>query len=213
MRRTGHQVQGPILLVVMGMSASGKSHIGQLLNRELAHQQGLVVTFVEGDDFHSKACVAQMHRGQGLSDAQRWPWLEAIRDHCAAIVSSDIVSHTAIVAHRNRHVVILACSLLKQCYRDYIRELATNASTTADGQHVGVYGRAMLVYLNCSRQELVRRAQSRPHHFANDSLLQSQFDALESPNPKTEEDVVVVDGDQRDMAIVSSILDKFQAIY
>ncbi|KAJ1981753.1 hypothetical protein H4R35_000581 [Dimargaris xerosporica] len=209
---TQQRIPDPVLLVVMGMSASGKSHIGQLLSRELTHRQGQVVTFVEGDDFHSKACVAQMHRGQGLSDAQRWPWLKAIRAHCATVVISDDAAPVSTGSHRKPHVVILACSLLKQRYRDYIRVLASNATALADSQQLNVYGRVVLVYLNCSYQVLVRRARSRPHHFANDSLLQSQFDALESPNPNIEKDVVVVDGDQKDTAVVSCILDKLQEI-
>ncbi|MFC7542306.1 gluconokinase [Siccirubricoccus deserti] len=60
------------LVVVMGVSGSGKSTIGPLLATALG------VDFADADAFHPAANVAKMSRGQPLTDADRWPWLDAI---------------------------------------------------------------------------------------------------------------------------------------
>lgn len=88
-------------LVVMGVSGSGKSHLGAALARAYG------VDFVEGDDLHPPANIAKMSAGIPLDDADRRPWLEAIA--------------AAIAAHRGQGVVV-ACSALRRAYRDRLRE-------------------------------------------------------------------------------------------
>lgn len=87
-------------VVVMGVSGSGKSHLGAAL------AQSLGVDFVEGDDLHPPANIAKMRAGTPLDDADRQPWLEAIAG--------------AIAAHRGQGVVV-ACSALRRAYRDRLR--------------------------------------------------------------------------------------------
>jgi carbohydrate kinase (thermoresistant glucokinase family) len=85
-------------VVVMGVSGSGKSTVGELLARRLN------VDYADADDFHSESNKAKLHAGVPLTDADRLPWLYAIRDW---------------LAERDRAVV--TCSALKRRYRDLLR--------------------------------------------------------------------------------------------
>jgi len=88
----------PAVLVVMGVSGSGKTTIAALLAGRLGWE------FEDGDDFHPPANVAKMHGGTPLTDEDRWPWLHSM----AAWVDA--------TRGAGRHGV-LACSALKRAYR------------------------------------------------------------------------------------------------
>jgi len=90
-----------LVVVLMGVSGSGKSTIGPLLAQALGGE------YVEGDRFHPPENVAKMKGGTPLDDADRKPWLEAI---AAAIRGWQ----------RGRHPVVVSCSALKQSYRDLL---------------------------------------------------------------------------------------------
>lgn len=85
------------ILILMGVSGSGKSTIGL----KLADLTGL--TFIEADDYHPAKNVAKMSKGVPLNDEDRFPWLEAL--------------HQQLVRHQNKGC-ILACSALKESYRE-----------------------------------------------------------------------------------------------
>lgn len=87
------------LIVVMGISGSGKSTIGRLLASQME------LPFIDADDFHPRENISKMSRGEALTDEDRWPWL-------AAIVQYVLDSH--------RPTMVLACSALKTSYRDYL---------------------------------------------------------------------------------------------
>jgi gluconokinase len=91
------------LVVVMGVSGSGKSTVGGLLAERLA------VPYAEADVFHPPANIAKMSAGHPLDDADREPWLDAIA--------------TWITEHGGRGGVI-SCSALKRRYRDRLRAAA-----------------------------------------------------------------------------------------
>jgi gluconokinase len=95
------QTQQPVL-VIMGVSGSGKSTVAGILAGQLGWD------LEEGDDLHPPANVAKMHAGIPLTDEDRWPWLESvaawIREHTAAGLPG-----------------IITCSALKRIYRDRMR--------------------------------------------------------------------------------------------
>ena len=68
----------PAAIIVMGVSGSGKSTIGALLAEALGWP------FADADGFHPPANVAKMAAGTPLTDADRWPWLDAIAAHIGA---------------------------------------------------------------------------------------------------------------------------------
>ncbi len=87
------------IVILMGVSGSGKSTIGQLLAEDLDWR------FYEGDDFHPKANVDKMRRGIALTDEDRDAWLAAL-DH----LIQDLIGEG--------QSAVIACSALKQEYRD-----------------------------------------------------------------------------------------------
>jgi gluconokinase len=91
----------PCRVVVMGVAGSGKSTVAA----ELATRRG--ASFIEGDDFHSASNLEKMAAGVPLTDDDRRPWLEALRE-----------------AMRSKQQVVVACSALKRIHRDVLREAA-----------------------------------------------------------------------------------------
>ncbi|WP_345571547.1 gluconokinase [Streptomyces plumbiresistens] len=91
------------LVVVMGVSGSGKTTVGQLL------AQGLGVPYAEGDDFHPAANVAKMRAGHPLDDEDRRPWLDKIARW--------------LTGHADSGGVV-TCSALKRRYRDRLASAA-----------------------------------------------------------------------------------------
>jgi len=91
---------GKTVIVVMGVSGSGKSSIGKLLSEKLSRP------FYDGDDFHPKANVKKMSSGQPLNDEDRKEWLIAL--------------NKLAIEHRHKGAVI-ACSALKKNYRSLLQ--------------------------------------------------------------------------------------------
>jgi gluconokinase len=91
----------PSLVIVMGVSGSGKSTVGSLLAGRLQWE------FEDGDWFHPPANVDKMHKGIPLTDEDRWPWLHSI------------ASWIDKTRGEGGHGVI-ACSVLKRRYRDVL---------------------------------------------------------------------------------------------
>ena len=93
--------QQPVL-VIMGVSGSGKSTVAGLVAGRLGWD------LAEGDDLHPPANVAKMHAGQPLADEDRWPWLESIAEWIRAHTASGTPG-------------VITCSALKKRYRDILR--------------------------------------------------------------------------------------------
>ncbi len=91
----------PIVVVVMGVSGSGKSTVGALLARHLGWH------FAEADEFHSPANVEKMRNGVALTDEDRGPWLAAMAQYID-------------VARASETPTVVTCSALRRRYRDVI---------------------------------------------------------------------------------------------
>ena len=91
----------PVVLVVMGVSGSGKSTVARAIVQRTGWR------FQEGDELHPQANVARMRAGVPLTDADRWPWLRAI----AAVIDE---------WRAERVSGVVACSALKRSYRDIL---------------------------------------------------------------------------------------------
>jgi gluconokinase len=112
--------------------------------------------FLEGDEFHSPESVEKMRAGTPLTDADRWPWLDRLGGAIGAKVASD-------------GIAVAACSALRRAYRDRLREV--------------IPAPTCFVLLDADREELLHRMTHRPHHYMPASLLTSQLDTLERPQP------------------------------
>ncbi len=88
-----------MIIVLMGVSGSGKTAVGQLLAQRLGWP------FFDADDYHPPANIAKMRGGTPLSDEDRWPWLDRL----------NALLHEQRGAGRD---TLLGCSALKQKYRD-----------------------------------------------------------------------------------------------
>lgn len=145
-----------MVVVLMGVSGSGKTTVGKILAEELGW------TFVEADDFHPPANVEKMRGGTPLTDADRRPWLDALRRRIDA-------------ACEGGENVVLACSALKHAYQDYLER---------DDPACVHY-----VYLHGSEELIKQRLAARKGHFMNPTLLHSQFETLEPPDHAVRVDV------------------------
>ena len=119
----------------------------------LAHRLNWI--YEDGDWFHPQSNVRKMHAGEPLTDEDRWPWLHGI---AAWIDATRRVGNHGTVA----------CSALKRAYRDIL---------------VGERTDVRIVYLKGEQDLIARRLAARDGHFMPPSLLDSQFAALEEPQP------------------------------
>jgi gluconokinase len=92
---------GPTILIVAGVSGSGKTTVGAMLAGRLGWR------FADADDFHPAANIEKMRAGVPLTDADRWPWLRAI----AVWMDRGIATNEPAV---------IACSALRRSYRDIL---------------------------------------------------------------------------------------------
>lgn len=141
------------VIVVMGVSGSGKTTIGALLAGHLHWP------FEDGDDLHPPENVAKMRSGTPLTDEDRRPWLQAIADW--------IDARRAGGPGADGHGVV-TCSALKRAYRD--RLLAGRPDVK-------------LVYLKGDFDLIAHRQAARQGHFMPSALIESQFATLEEPTP------------------------------
>jgi gluconokinase len=144
-----------MVVIVMGVAGAGKTTVGRALAESLAWE------FHDGDELHSEMAKRKMYLGIALDDADRAPWLSALRKLILGMVSE------------NRNGVV-ACSALRESYR---QELVVDPKLVK------------VVYLKGSKELIGARLRGRVGHFMNPDLLQSQFETLEEPRDAVVVDV------------------------
>ncbi len=155
-----------MIVVVMGVTGAGKTTIGNLLAQRLGWE------FADADSFHSPANVEKIRLGIPLDDADRAPWIKALRQAMERWVAE-------------RRNMVLACSALKASYRDELK----------------IGSEVKFVYLKGTYDLIAQRLRLRHGHFASETILASQFAALEEPN-----DAITVDIDHSAEEIVADIM-------
>jgi len=135
----------------MGVAGSGKTTVGIRLAEKLH------CGFYDGDDYHPAANVEKMRRGQPLTDEDREPWLDRLRQ----LIAEKLGAGDGLV---------IACSALKDAYRK--RLLPPDP---------GLANCVRFLYLRITPEDACARLLARPGHFMPAALVASQFEALEEP--------------------------------
>ncbi len=161
-----------MVVIIMGATGAGKTTIGTMLAARLKWE------FADADNFHPPANIEKMSRGIPLTDADRAPWLEAMRK---AILEW-------IAAGKN---VVLACSALKRAYREELRPSPE----------------VKIIYLKGNYALFAERIHHRHGHFAGEGILAGQFADLEEPDDaitidaaKSPEEIVAEIGKRLELA-------------
>lgn len=150
-----------MVIVVMGVTGAGKTTVGRLLAAQLGW------AFFDADDFHPKPNVEKMRAGQPLTDADRAPWLAAVR-----VLIADCL--------RQGRNAVIACSALKASYR---------ARLQVDPNRVA------FVFLTGDPDLLRARLRARQGHFMPAALLDSQISLLEEPPEGVRVNIALLPGE------------------
>jgi len=137
-----------MVIVFMGAAGAGKTTVGRRLAKQLAWP------FLDGDALHPPENIAKMSRGTPLTDDDRRPWLQALRESMHGWIAQDVNA-------------VLAASLLTRGHRAAIL--------------AGHEAQVRLVYLRVSPSLLRERLTVRTSHFAGVPLLESQLALLQEP--------------------------------
>jgi gluconokinase len=139
----------PLAIILMGVTGSGKTTVGTRLAARLGF------TFYDADNYHDPANIEKMRRGEPMTDADRGPWLDRLRELLRLKTTAG-------------EPVLLACSALRQAYRERL--------------YRGYPARVRFVYLRVNRETASERLLERTGHFMPAALVDSQFDLLEEPD-------------------------------
>tara|TARA_R110002020_G_scaffold349985_2_gene563418 strand:+ start:293 stop:784 length:492 start_codon:yes stop_codon:yes gene_type:complete len=134
-----------MLIIVTGVSGTGKTTIGS----GIAHK--LDLPFFDADNFHPKENIDKMSQGFPLNDEDRKPWLQSLAD--------------LLVKHEKTGGAVLACSALKESYREMLK-------VSEDVQWIHLKGDRELIW---------NRMLARKNHYMKAGMLDSQFATWEEP--------------------------------
>ncbi|KAF2094816.1 carbohydrate kinase, partial [Rhizodiscina lignyota] len=198
--------------VVTGPAGCGKTTVGQALANHLG------VPYVEGDDHHPPENVKKMNSGIPLTDADRWDWLIALRDHAINMLAqppptnpsssadTTLLPPPAANSGSPPKAVVVTCSALKLKYRDEFRVAAHPIHS--QGLNISVH----FIYLSISQQESLNRVAARKGHYMKSDMVKSQFESLQSPSRKEKaEDVIEVDVERTPDAVLKDVVTRVEA--
>jgi gluconokinase len=154
-----------MVVVIFGVAGVGKTTVAKLLADDLSRK------FFDADDFHPQANIEKMRRGQALTDQDRQPWLERLRE----------LIEKSLAENEN---TVLACSALKKKYRDQLR-------ASAD---------VKFIFLHGDRARITEQLKNRRGHYFDPRLLDAQFADLEEPKSSEDAMTVELAGEPRDVA-------------
>ncbi len=154
-----------MIIIIMGVSGVGKSTVGAVLAERLGW------SFRDADDYHSESNIQKIKNGIPLTDDDRKPWLASLRE---------------LIRVGGDPGMVLACSALKQSYRDFLK----------DGRQDVAF-----VYLRGERGIVEERLRGRKGHFAGPKILDGQLRDLEEP-----EDALVIDASRDPESIAGEII-------
>lgn len=140
-------MRGKVIFVI-GVAGCGKSTVAKAIAGSVSG------AFLEGDAYHPIENVEAMRSGHALTDDMRWGWLQ------------DLAKAAEQAAQQGTDVLV-ACSGLKQSYRDILRKYANPCQ---------------MIFLDGSKALILSRMKERKDHYMPVSLLDSQFDTLEHPS-------------------------------
>ncbi len=163
--------RSPTLLIIGGVAGAGKSSLAARI------AAGTGWPMIEGDDLHPVGNVEKMRRGEPLTDADRWPWLEALAQ----------AARRGLAGPEGLAGLVLTCSALRRVYRDFLRESMPTG--------------LRFVFPIVSSDRLMERVTTRSHAYFPPELLASQLAAFEQPGAG-EPDCLLVDG-ERDLDAVA----------
>ena|SRR5947208_12319253 len=159
-----------MIILIMGTTGAGKTTVGKLLAARLGW------TFLDADNFHPAANIEKMTHGIPLTDADRIPWLAKIHTELLRLTQSG-------------QNAVLACSALKQSYRDQL-------SVAVDMR---------IVYLRGTYEVMRHHIEARHGHFAGEAILAGQFADLEEPR-----NALVLEVSRTPQQLVSEIIAQLQ---
>ncbi|KAM9967806.1 hypothetical protein ACTFIW_001893 [Dictyostelium discoideum] len=148
-----NQKEQKLIIVIMGVSGSGKTTIGNAIASSLG------CGFNDADEFHSEENKEKMKSGIPLNDDDRKPWLSSINKRMIEFLNNENDG-------ANDHV--FTCSALKSTYR---YQLSNNINKD----------NLLFILLQGTKQLLSERLENRKNHFFNPNLLDSQLSILELP--------------------------------
>lgn len=141
-------------IILMGVAGSGKTTVGSLLAKNLNWD------FYDADGFHSETNLAKMAQNIALNDQDRAGWLLSLKN---LLEQNNMVGKS----------IVLACSALKESYRDILR----------------IDQNVHFVYLEGTYQQIIERLNNRAGHYMSAKMLASQFEILEEPKNTLKIDV------------------------
>jgi len=156
------------LILVMGVSGTGKSTIAQAIAQQLDYH------YLDADEFHSEQAKRMMAAGQAINDTMRNDWIESMLFYLAD-------------EQLQKQTIVLAYSGLKKLQRMRFNLLDTVLIN---------------IFLNGTQAVISERLTNRAGHFFPETLLNSQFEALELPQQNSKEQLEMIDIDQPITAIV-----------